>query len=68
MTRITIEVEFEVDDVWCPNSEDQEEKEWFWNGVIPSCMVILHNNEVGDIVSETESFTIKEITFNAKEK
>lgn len=68
MTRITIEVEFEVADVWCANSVDQEEKKWFWDKVIPSCTVGLHSNEVGDIVAETNSFTIKEITFNTKEK
>lgn len=68
MTRITIEVEFEVDDVWCANSLDQEEKEWFWDEVIPSCMVILHNNEVGDTVSQADVFTIKEITFKSKYK
>lgn len=64
MTSITIEVKFEVDDVWCANSADQEEKDWFWNEVIPSSTIILHNNEVGDTVSQTESFTIKEITLN----
>ena len=68
MTRIIVEVEFEIDDLWCANSKHQEEREWFWNYVIPSCNVILHSNEIGDTVSETETFDIKKITFNTKEK
>jgi hypothetical protein len=62
MTKIKIEVEFEIDETWTPNSEDQEEREWFWNEIIPSCMVILHSNEVGDTISEATSFTITQIT------
>jgi hypothetical protein len=31
-------------------------------------MIILHNNDVGDAVSTSKSFTIKEITFNTKER
>ena len=68
MTRITIEVDFEIDDAWGANSYDQEEKDWFWNEVIPTSMIILHNNDVGDAVSTSKSFTIKEITFNTKER
>ena len=68
MTRITIEVDFEIDDAWSSNTYDQEEKDWFWNEVIPTCMIILHNNDVGDAVSTSKSFTIKEITFNTKER
>ena len=68
MTRITIEVDFEIDDAWSANSYDQEEKDLFWNEVIPTSMIILHNNEVGDAVSTSKSFTIKEITFNTKER
>lgn len=67
MTRIKIEVEFEIDDSWCANSEHQEEREWFWNDVIPSCMVVLHSNEVGDTISQTDSFTIKKISTTARE-
>ena len=68
MTRITIEVDFEIDDSWCANSANKEEKDWFWNEVLPHCIVILHTNDVGDTVSETNHFTIKEKTFNTKEK
>lgn len=67
MTRIKIEVEFEISDSWCANSEHQEEREWFWNDVIPSCMVVLHSNEVGDTISQTDSFTIKKISTTARE-
>jgi hypothetical protein len=66
MTRITIEAEFDIDDSWCANSKDQEEKEWFWEEVIPSCTLTLHSNEVGDTISQTDAFTIKEITFKSK--
>lgn len=64
MTRIKIEVEFDIDDVWCANSEDQEEKEWFWDEIIPSSTVLLHSNEAGDTISQTDAFIIKKITFN----
>lgn len=67
MTRITIEVEFEIEDSWCANSEHQEEREWFWGQVIPSCSVVLHSNEVGDTIGETNSFTIKKISTTARE-
>lgn len=68
MTRIKIEAEFEVDDIWCANSPHKEEKDIFWNEIMPSSILILHNNEVGDTLSETESFVIKKITFNTKER
>ena len=68
MTRITIEVDFEIDDVWSANSYDQEEKDWFWNEVIPTSMIVLHNNDVGDTVATSKSFTIKQITFNTNQE
>ena len=68
MTRIKIEAEFEVEDTWCADSPDKQEKDWFWNEVIPSSILILHSNEGGDSVSETKSFVIKKITFNTKER
>ena len=68
MTKITSEVDFEIDDAWRANSYDPEEKDRFWNEVIPTCMIILHNNDVGAAVSTSKSFTIKEITFNTKER
>lgn len=68
MTNIKIEVEFDIEDSWCANSKYEEEKEWFWNEVFPSSTILLHNNEIGDIISESEKFKIKEIIFNTKEK
>lgn len=68
MTKIKIEAEFEIKDAWCAASPDKEEKDWFWNEVIPSSILILHSNEVGDNVSETKSFVIKKITFKTKER
>ena len=63
MTKIQVEVEFDIDDrVWCASSTDQEEKEWFWDEVIPSCMILLHSNEVGDTVSQATKFKITEVT------
>ena len=63
MTKIKLEVEFEIDDtVWCAASTDEDERDWFWNEVIPSCMLLLHSNEVGDIISETTEFKITEVT------
>ena len=63
MTKIKVEVEFEINDQsWCAYSTDKEEMEWFWNEVIPSCMILLHSNDVGDTVSETTKFKIIEVT------
>ena len=63
MTRIKVEVEFEIDDeMWGAGSEDIEEKKWFWDTVIPTSVVILHSAEVGDTINQTSKFTIKEIT------
>ena len=62
-TRIKIEVEFEIDDeMWGASSQDIEEKKWFWDIVIPTSVVMLHSAEVGDTISQTSKFTIKEIT------
>ena len=62
MTKIKIEVEFEIDDeMWGSNSTDIEERKWFWDTVIPTSVVILHSAEVGDTISQTSKFTIKEI-------
>ena len=68
MTKIKIEAEFEIKDAWCAASPDKEEKDWFWNEVIPSSILILHSIEDGDNVSETKSFVIKKITFKTKER
>ena len=65
--KILVEVEFEIDDIWSANSVDQEERAWFWNKVIPSCNILLHSNEVGDTVGETNTFTIKKISRKARE-
>lgn len=63
MTKIKIEVEFEIDDeMWGANSTDIKEKRWFWDTVIPTSSVILNSDEFGDTISETYKFTIKEIT------
>jgi hypothetical protein len=59
MTKIKIEVEFEVDDLWCANSEDQEERDWFWKEILPNATVILHSNEVGDEIASTNELKIK---------
>jgi hypothetical protein len=60
MTKIKIEVEFEVDDsFWCANSEDQEERDWFWKEILPNATVILHSNEVGDEIASTNELKIK---------
>ena len=62
MTRIKVEVEFEIDnEMWGAGSQDIEEKEWFWDTIIPTSVVILHSAEVGDTISQTSKFTIKEI-------
>ena len=62
MTKIKVEVEFTIDDVvWGSASTDQDERDWFWNEVIPSCVVLLHSNEVGEIISESIEFKITEI-------
>ena len=62
MTKIKVEVEFEIDDeMWGAESQDIEEKKWFWDTVIPTSVVILHSAEVGDTISQTSKFTIKEI-------
>lgn len=62
MTKIKVEVEFEIDDIsWGANSYDESEKKWFWDEVIPSCVILLHSNEVGDTVSETTKFKIMEV-------
>ena len=62
MTKIKVEVEFEIDDaVWASASTDQEERDWFWNEVIPSSMLLLHSNEVGEIIAETTEFKITEV-------
>ena len=45
MTKIKIEVEFEVDDLW---------KE-----ILPNATVILHSNEVGDEIASTNELKIK---------
>ena len=68
MTRIKIEAEFEIGDTWCADSPHKEEKDWFWNEFMPSSILILHNNEEGETISETESFVIKKITFKTKER
>ena len=61
MTKIKIEVEFEIDDeMWGANSQDIEEKKWFWDTVIPTSFIILHSNEFGTTISQTSKFTIKE--------
>lgn len=61
MTKIKIEVEFEVDDsFWCANSEDQDERDWFWKEILPGATLILHSNEVGDEIASTNNFTVKE--------
>jgi hypothetical protein len=59
MTKIKIEVEFEVDDFWCANSEDQEERDWFWKEILPNATLILHSNEVGDEIASTNELKIK---------
>lgn len=62
MTKIKVEVEFEIDDdMWGSASTDQEERDWFWNEVIPSSMLLLHSNEVGEIIAETNQFKITEV-------
>lgn len=66
MTKIKIEVEFEIEDTWCANSKDKEEREWFWDKILPYSTIFLHNNDVGDIISQTEKFIIKDITFKNK--
>lgn len=66
MTKIKIEVEFEIKDTWCANSKDKEERDWFWDYVIPSSTILLHNNDVGDTISETKKFIIKDIIFKQK--
>ena len=68
MTKIKIEVEFEIEDGWCANSSDADEKKWFWDTVVPASKVMWFSDEVGDFISETNTFTIKKITFNNKEK
>ncbi len=63
MTKIKVEVEFEIDDeMWGAGSQDIEEKKWFWDTVIPTSFIILHSNECGETISQTSKFTIKEIT------
>jgi hypothetical protein len=63
MTKIKIEVEFEIDnEIWRAESKDVSEKEWFWNTVIPTSFIILHSNECGETISQTSKFTIKEIS------
>lgn len=60
MTKIKIEVEFNIDDnFWCANSKDPEEKEWFWKQILPEATLILHSNEVGDEIASTDEFKIK---------
>ena len=68
MTKIKIEVEFEIEDTWCANSIDKVEKDWFWDKVLPFSTILLFNHEIGDTISETGKFIVKEITFNTKEK
>ena len=69
MTSIKIEVEFEIDDnMWCAYSKDEDETSWFWDELLPSALVILHSNEVGDSISEATKFIVKEIKFNTKER
>jgi hypothetical protein len=68
MTKVTIEVEFEVEDTWCADSFDPTEKDWFWKQVVPQSAVMWFSNEAGDFISETSSFTIKQVTFNTEEK
>jgi hypothetical protein len=60
MTKIKVEVEFEVDDsLWGANSEDQEERDWFWKEILPEATLILWSNEVGDEIAQTNKFKIK---------
>ena len=62
MTKIKVEVEFEIDDeMWGAGSQDIEEKKWFWDTVIPTSVIILHSNEFGTTISQTSKFVIKEI-------
>jgi hypothetical protein len=68
MTKVTIEVEFEIEDSWCADSSNSEEKDWFWNEVVTQSTVMWFSNEAGDFISETPTFTIKQITINSKEK
>jgi hypothetical protein len=62
MTKIKVEVEFEIDDeLWGASSQDIEEREWFWDTVIPDSFIIIHSNEVGEPISQASKFIIKEI-------
>ena len=63
MTKIKVEVEFEIDrETWGAESKDISEKKWFWDTILPTSVIILHSNECGDTISQTSKFTIKEIT------
>lgn len=69
MTKIKIEVEFDVDDnLWGATSEDPEEKDWFWNDVIKDSLIIFHSNDVGDSISETDKFKIVSVNGNPYEQ
>ncbi len=68
MTKIKIEVEFEVEDGWCANSSNSDEKKWFWDNVVPTSTVMWFSNEAGDFIAESKTFTIKEISFKTDEK
>jgi hypothetical protein len=62
MIKIKVEVEFEIDnELWGAESQDIEEKKWFWDTVIPTSLIMLHSNEVGDTISQTSKFIIKEV-------
>ena len=61
MTTIKVEIEFDIDEIWCANSEDAEERDWFWNGVFPDCVAFLHSNDCGDTVAESQKIKILSI-------
>lgn len=55
--KIKVEVEFEIDSSWCADSPDKEERDWFWDMVMPDAHLMLWSNEVGDEISNSDKFT-----------
>ena len=54
--QIKVEVEFEIDDTWCADSPDKEERDWFWKYVMPDAHLMLWSNEVGDEIAHSKEF------------
>lgn len=48
--KIRLTLECEINDVWC--SDDKEERKWFKEQIFLSDNLYIHNNDVGDCLSE----------------